>query len=97
AAYFCIARTIQKDSGGYHSQHPVQALGLGCLLDYARDLVYSDGVDLENPETCIPVGVSCRVCERTDCEQRALPSIKVPLRVDANVRYASLYAPVPRS
>ena len=96
-AYFCIARTIQKDSGGYHAQHPVQAIGLGCQLEHARELVYSDGVDLENPDTCIPVGVSCRVCERTDCEQRALPSIKVPLRVDANVRGASLYAPVPRS
>jgi predicted transcriptional regulator/transcriptional regulator with XRE-family HTH domain len=92
--YFCIARTIQKDSGGYHAQHPVQAIGLGCQTEYARRLVYSDGIDLDNPDTCVPVGVSCRLCERTDCEQRALPSIKVPLRVDANVRGVSLYAPV---
>lgn len=92
--YFCIARTIQKDSGGYHSQHPVQAIGLGCVVDYARELVYSDGVDLDNPDTCIAVGVTCRLCERTDCEQRALPSIKVPLRVDENTRGVSLYAPV---
>jgi predicted transcriptional regulator/transcriptional regulator with XRE-family HTH domain len=92
--YFCIARTIQKDSGGYHSQHPVQAIGLGCQVDFAKELVYSDGVDLQNPETCMAVGVTCRLCERTDCEQRALPSIKVPLRVDENVRGVSLYAPV---
>lgn len=94
--YFCIARTIQKDSGGYHSQHPVQAIGLGCQVQFAKELVYSDGVDLENPDTCIAVGVTCRLCERTDCEQRALPSIKVPLRVDENVRGVSLYAPVGR-
>jgi predicted transcriptional regulator len=31
-----------------------------------------------------------------DCEQRALPSIKVPLSVDANVRGVSLYAPIVR-
>lgn len=92
--YFCIARTVQKDAGGYHSQHPVQAIGLGCQVQYARELVYSDGVDLDNPDTCIAVGVTCRLCERTDCEQRALPSIKVPLRVDENVRGVSLYAPV---
>lgn len=92
--YFCIARTIQKDSGGYHAQHPVQAIGLGCQVEYARELVYSDGIDVANPETCVPVGVSCRLCERTDCEQRALPSLKVPLRVDENVRGVSLYAPV---
>jgi predicted transcriptional regulator len=94
--YFCIARTIQKDSGGYHSQHPVQAIGLGCQVEFAKELVYSDGADLQNPETCMAVGVTCRLCERTDCEQRALPSIKVPLRVDENVRGVSLYAPVPK-
>lgn len=93
-AYFCIARTIQKDAGGYHAQHPVQAIGLGCQLSYARELVYSDGIELDNPDTCIPVGVTCRLCERTDCEQRAMPSIKVPLRVDENVRGVSLYAPM---
>lgn len=92
--YFCIARTIQKDAGGYHAQHPVQAIGLGCQVQHARELVYSDGIDLENPDTCVPVGVSCRLCERTDCEQRALPSLRVPLRVDQNVRGVSLYAPV---
>ncbi len=91
-AYFCIARTIQKDAGGYHAQHPVQAIGLGCQLQHARELVYSDGIDLENPDTCVPVGVTCRLCERTDCEQRALPSLRVPLRVDQNVRGVSLYA-----
>ena len=93
AQYFCIARTIQKDSGGYHAQHPVQAIGLGCRVELARDLVYSDGIDVANPDTCIPVGVTCRLCERTDCEQRALPSLRVPLRVDENVRAVSLYAP----
>ncbi len=92
--YFCIARTIQKDSGGYHAQHPVQAIALGCQVEHARELVYSDGIDTTNPDTCVPVGVTCRLCERTDCEQRALPSLRVPLRVDENVRGVSLYAPV---
>ena len=41
--YFCLARTIHKDSGGYHAQQPVQAIGLGCRIDHARELVYSDG------------------------------------------------------
>mgnify|MGYP001034329413 CR=1 FL=1 len=94
--YFCIARTIQKDSGGYHAQHPVQAIALGCRVEYARELVYSDGIDVSNPDTCVPVGVTCRLCERTDCEQRALPSLKVPLRVDENVRGVSLYAAIHR-
>jgi predicted transcriptional regulator/transcriptional regulator with XRE-family HTH domain len=92
-AYFCVARTIHKDSGGYHSQQPVLAIGLGCQLSYAKEMVYSNGVDLDNHEIATPVGVTCRVCERTDCEQRAFPSMKQPLPVDENVRGVSLYAP----
>jgi predicted transcriptional regulator len=93
SAYFCIARTIHKDSGGYHSQQPVQAIGLGCQVQHAKELVYSDGIDLGNPELATPVGVTCRMCERTDCEQRAFPSLRHPLQVDENVRGVSLYAP----
>jgi predicted transcriptional regulator/transcriptional regulator with XRE-family HTH domain len=92
-AYFCIARTIQKDSGGFHAQHAVQAIALGCQVGYAREMIYSDGVDLENLEVATPVGVTCRLCERIDCEQRAFPSIRHPLQVDENVRAASLYSP----
>jgi hypothetical protein len=93
--YFCLARTIHKDSGGYHAQQPVQAIGLGCRIEDARELVYSDGVDLDNARLATPVGVTCRVCERSDCEQRAFPSIRHPLQVDENVRGVSIYAPVP--
>jgi predicted transcriptional regulator/DNA-binding XRE family transcriptional regulator len=94
ATYFCLARTIHKDSGGYHAQQPVQSIGLGCRVEQARELVYSDGIDLDSAHTATPVGVTCRLCERSDCEQRAFPSIRHPLQVDENVRGVSLYAPV---
>lgn len=95
--FFCIARTIQRDSGGYHAQPPVQAIGLGCQVTRARELVYSDGVDLEGLASAVPVGVTCRTCERTDCEQRALPSIRRPLQIDENVRGMTLYSEPMRS
>ena len=90
-AYFCIARTIQKDAGGYHAQQPVQSIGLGCQIEFARQLVYSDGVNLDSRDTLLPVGITCRLCERTHCEQRAVPSLKVPLHVDENLRGLSMY------
>ncbi len=90
--FFCLARTIQKDSGGYHSPQPVMAIGLGCKVERAKELVYSDGVDLENREMYTPVGVTCRTCERSDCDQRAFPSMRQPLVVDENVRGSSLYS-----
>jgi predicted transcriptional regulator/DNA-binding XRE family transcriptional regulator len=95
--YFCIARTIQKDSAGYHAQQPVLAIGLGCDIRHAPALVYADGVSLEDPRLAVSVGVTCRTCERTDCDQRALPSLKVPLRVDENRRGISLYAEARRA
>jgi predicted transcriptional regulator len=91
-SYFCIARTIQKDSGGFHQQQPVLAIGLGCRIEHAKELVYSDGVALDAPGTAVPVGVTCRQCERSDCDERAVPSLRAPLRIDENVRGASLYA-----
>jgi predicted transcriptional regulator/DNA-binding XRE family transcriptional regulator len=94
--YFCIARTVQMDSLGHHAQPRIHAIGLGCQVAFARQLVYADGVDLENTDTAVPVGVTCRLCERTDCEQRAFPSLRHPLRIDKNVRGVSLYAPVPK-
>jgi hypothetical protein len=74
----------------------MQAIEIGCALDHAREMVYSDGIDFDNAQLATPVGVTCRLCERTDCEQRALPSMKVPLRVDENVRGVSFYAPTKR-
>lgn len=92
ATYFCIARTVQKDAVGYHAQKPVMTIGLGCRMEHAAEMVYSEGMDLGNPALAVPVGVTCRLCERTDCDQRAFPSMKAKLALDENVRGTSLYA-----
>ena len=53
----------------------------GCRIEHARGSMYSDGIDLENAQLTTPVGVSCRLCDRSDCEQRAFPSIRDHCRV----------------
>ncbi|WP_437622274.1 helix-turn-helix domain-containing protein [Sorangium sp. So ce1151] len=94
AVYFCIARTVRSDRGGYHVPHTVQSIGMGCDVRYARELVYADGIDLDNTGAAVPVGVTCRTCERLDCAQRALPALQHPLRLDENRRGVSFYASV---
>lgn len=90
--YFCVARTVIRRHGGYRSPETVHAVGLGCKLEHARDLVYADGIDLERIEDqIVPIGTTCRLCERTDCDQRAFPSIQQPLRLDENVRAVGFY------
>jgi predicted transcriptional regulator/DNA-binding XRE family transcriptional regulator len=91
-AYFCVARTIRK-SYGYASGDALMAVGIGCPVKDARKLVYADGYDLENMDAAVPIGTTCRLCERTDCEQRAFPPIQHGLKVDENVRGRSFYAP----
>jgi len=87
--YFSIARTVQKTSGGYLVRPIRYAIELGCEAKYARELVYADGVDLDRG--AVPVGVSCRLCDRMDCRQRAFPPMHHRLEVDENVRGLSFY------
>ena len=63
--YFCIARTVRNDRGGYHAPHTMQSVGIGCEARFARELVYSDGIDSRATEAVVPVGVTCRLCEHT--------------------------------
>ncbi|WP_081865616.1 helix-turn-helix domain-containing protein [Chondromyces apiculatus] len=94
SVYFCIARTVRSDRGGFHMPHTVQSIGMGCEVRHARALVYADGFDLDTLDTAVPVGVTCRLCERLDCEQRVFPPVQHPLHIDENVRGLSFYAPV---
>ena len=73
ARYICLARSILKRSGSYDTPDRRYALGLGCEVQYADSLVYSRGVDLTGP--AVRIGVSCRICERDDCTQRAFPPV----------------------
>jgi predicted transcriptional regulator/DNA-binding XRE family transcriptional regulator len=91
-AYFCVARTIRK-SYGYASGDALMAVGIGCPVRDARKLVYADGYDLDNLDAAVPIGVTCRLCERADCEQRAFPPLQHGLKVDENVRGRSFFAP----
>jgi len=94
ATLFSVARTVRKHYGGYHARNVLYAIGLGCDLAFAKELVYSDGVDLTHPEAAVPVGITCRSCEREHCEARAFPSLRKPLRVDENARGVSFYASI---
>ncbi|KRB49332.1 MAG: short-chain fatty acyl-CoA regulator family protein [Pseudomonadota bacterium] len=82
--YLCVARSIVKRSGAYMSPDRRYVLGFGCELQYASELVYGAGLDLKGPPARI--GVSCRICERNDCSQRAFPPVDRRLTVPLNER-----------
>lgn len=71
--FFGIARTVERGGGGFTAQRKLFAIGLGCELAHARELVYADGLDVAAPRPVVPIGPGCRVCPRADCVQRAFP------------------------
>ena len=82
--YLCMARSEVKRSGDYLTTDRRYALGLGCEIQHAAAVVYGAGLDLDGPAARI--GVSCRICERADCPQRAFPPLDRALRVPVNDR-----------
>jgi predicted transcriptional regulator/DNA-binding XRE family transcriptional regulator len=92
--FLSVARTIRRHRGGYHAPEILFAIELGCEIQWARRLIYADGMDLSTLAGTVPVGTTCRLCERMDCGARAFPSIQKPLAVDENVRGVSFFAPV---
>ncbi|MEL7212954.1 MAG: short-chain fatty acyl-CoA regulator family protein [Pseudomonadota bacterium] len=86
ARYFCLARDVQKSGGTYKAPVRRYAIGLGCELRHASDLVYSDGLDLDNDVAFEPIGISCRICERKGCHQRSVPPLEKHLRFDPDHR-----------
>ena len=80
--YLCLARDVSKPGGAFGAPVRRQAIGLGCEIGEAASLVYADGLDLSNPASFEPIGISCRICPRVDCHQRAVPPIDRDLVAD---------------
>ena len=89
--YFCIARAFEKGIEKHGMPKSFVSIGLGCDLQYAKELTYSEGMDLQNKRLETPIGVSCRICPRIDCQQRAFPPIDKDLKLDITYRGTSPY------
>ncbi|GAA0496351.1 short-chain fatty acyl-CoA regulator family protein [Streptomyces sp. NPDC046215] len=82
--YLWTARAVTRFRGGWGEPGKTFAIGLGCEVRHAPRLVYSAGLDLGDAGAATPIGMGCRVCERLDCPQRAVPPLGRRLAVDEN-------------
>ena len=71
--FFSIARTVTAGGGGFGKLRVERAIALGCAAEHAGRLIYTDGQP--GPETATPIGVTCRICHRTECTARSAPPI----------------------
>ena len=86
ARYLCVATEIVKTGGGFAASHRRFAIALGCEVTHASEFVYSDGLGPIEKASFDPIGISCRICERTNCYQRAVPPLNRKLSIDHDRR-----------
>ena len=84
--YLCLARDVSKSGGSFHAPTRRFAIGLGCEVQHASAVVYADGMDIGTASAYQPIGISCRICERTNCHQRSVPPLERQLRIDPDQR-----------
>jgi predicted transcriptional regulator/DNA-binding XRE family transcriptional regulator len=84
ARYVSMAKGLVKSSGRFDRLARRYAVVLGCEASHAADFIYADAIDRSAPPT--PIGVSCRLCPRVDCDQRAFPPSDRGIVVEPAVR-----------
>lgn len=85
-AYVVMAKGLVKPSSTYSRMPRRYAVTLGCEAQYADHFIYADGVDVNAPNSATRIGLSCRICPRDDCDQRAFPPTDRPILVDPDRR-----------
>ncbi|MBX3127249.1 MAG: DUF2083 domain-containing protein [Polyangiaceae bacterium] len=97
-AFFCFARISSHPVRGSLVKGTVYSIGLGTRAEDAHHLAYAEDQpawDKDRAERIgVPVGVTCRFCERTDCNQRAAPSYKFAFNPDEYVKKDNFFSPL---
>lgn len=84
--YVSMAKGLVKPSGTYSRPPRRYAVALGCEVEHAANFIYADGMQLHDEAAAAPIGITCRLCPRQGCDQRAFPPTDRPIRVDPNMR-----------
>ncbi|HJK95480.1 MAG TPA: short-chain fatty acyl-CoA regulator family protein [Polyangiaceae bacterium LLY-WYZ-15_(1-7)] len=93
--YFEFAKVVSEPRHGSLARGTVYSIGLGCHADDAKHLAYADDVPFVDPQKmAVPVGTTCRFCERMDCNMRSSPSYKFAFRVDERVKKDNFFSPL---
>jgi len=72
--FFSVARTVTAGGGGFGKPRVERAIALGCAAEHAGRLIYTQNHP-GGPESATPIGVTCRICHRTECTARSAPPI----------------------
>ncbi|UTW55355.1 short-chain fatty acyl-CoA regulator family protein [Kordiimonas sp. SCSIO 12610] len=72
--FFSVVRTVTSGGGSFEQPSIERAIALCCSSEHAHKLVYTKGINISKVEPT-PIGITCRLCHRSDCVARAEPPI----------------------
>jgi hypothetical protein len=93
-AYLCFARAVARPATHWVEPRPIHVVAMGCSVAHAEEVTYADGLDLERAK--VGIGLSCRLCNRSDCRSRAFPPLEHRLALDPLTSSATPYRFEPR-
>ncbi|GAJ28652.1 helix-turn-helix domain-containing protein [Acidomonas methanolica] len=88
--FLTFARTVTGASLTYNDIPPVHSIAMGCPIEHAAEVVYADRLNLDAEPSRI--GLSCYLCDWTDCRSRAFPPLKHRLSPTLDHRLSTPYA-----
>ena len=98
STYFCFAKVVSEPLQGSLVKGTTYSIGLGTHADNAKHFAYADDIPFADPKKmAVPVGTTCRFCERADCNMRSAPSYKYAFRVDEYTKKDNFFSPLVRA
>jgi predicted transcriptional regulator/DNA-binding XRE family transcriptional regulator len=93
ATYFDFARVQLQPIEGSIVRGTAYSIALGTHAENAKLLAYGlPTVDVKRD--AVPIGVSCRFCERTDCNQRSAASYRFAFSFDEYTKKDCFFSPL---
>ena len=68
--FFVISRTVDRPTWARHAQDNRLAVAMGCALEHLPAIGYAEGFS-RGGARMVPIGINCRICPRSQCDQRA--------------------------
>lgn len=91
SAFFVFSRTVDRPTFTRHSQDVRLAVAMGCSLEHVGEIGYAEDLSVAAAHMT-KIGINCRVCPRTDCDQRAHQAVILSEPVDETRRGATRYS-----
>lgn len=89
--YFTLSRTTDRPAYSMDTQERRLAISLGCEIRHAQKLIYTSRTPIPADDEYSKIGISCQLCSRVNCAQRAHDPLVIELKTDPTRRGETRY------